>query len=119
MEISEPVRVTLGRLVKFAKIAVITGRSRQDAMEILAFEPHLLIGNHGAEWPGQEACPDSRQSSDCRIWNDILLGQLGNIPGVEIEFKGESLTLHYRASVKPERNRLVTQLPILSRRLIS
>ena len=47
----EPVRATLKRMAELAKVAVITGRSRKDALTILGMEPHLLVGNHGAEWP--------------------------------------------------------------------
>ena len=37
-------------------VAVITGRSRSDAMQHLAITPHYLIGNHGAEGlPGWES----------------------------------------------------------------
>ncbi len=38
-------------MAELAKVAVITGRSRKDALTILGMEPHLLVGNHGAEWP--------------------------------------------------------------------
>lgn len=102
VEISEPVRATLGRLVKIAKVAVITGRSRQDASAILSFEPHLLVGNHGAEWPVREGRLNSQQSVDCLLWRDKLLSLLSNVSGVEIEFKGESLSLHYRKADNAE-----------------
>lgn len=49
VKISEPARTSLKRLVELAKVAVITGRSRKDAMAILGFEPHLLVGNHGSQ----------------------------------------------------------------------
>lgn len=97
--IAEPVRATLVRLVKLAKVAVITGRSRKDALAILGMEPHLVVGNHGAEWP---AGPESRIQPFvhcCTAWREQLHKELHGIQGVEIEFKGESLSLHYRKAI--------------------
>lgn len=97
--VAEPVRSTLERLAKLAKVAVITGRSRNDAQDILGFEPHLLIGNHGAEWPFD---PDTRNHQFvqlCTAWREKLHERLSGIQGVEIEFKGESLSLHYRKAI--------------------
>ncbi|MDD2732905.1 MAG: trehalose-phosphatase [Desulfuromonadaceae bacterium] len=115
VEISEPVRATLGRLVKIAKVAVITGRSRQDALAILGFEPHVLVGSHGAEWPVREGrlnSQQSQQSADCLIWREKLFNLLSNIPGVEIEFKGESLSLHYRKADDAEATLLLIDAAI-------
>jgi trehalose 6-phosphate phosphatase len=98
-QVVEPVRTSLERLVKLAKVSVITGRSSNDALKILGLEPHLLIGNHGAEWP---VAPDTRNHQFlqwCSGWRDQLHELLNGIQGVEIEFKGESLSLHYRKSI--------------------
>jgi len=65
--IAEPVHATLGRLIKVAKVAVITGRSRQDALAILGFEPHLLVGNHGSEWPAQAGRRNWQQIALCTV----------------------------------------------------
>lgn len=96
VQISEPVRTALERLVKLAKVAVITGRSRKDAMAILGFEPHLLVGNHGAEWPPQDGRRNWELIGRCLKWKEQLQSILCCIQGVEIEFKGESVSLHYR-----------------------
>jgi len=96
--IEEPVRVTLERLVKLAKVTVITGRSRKDAQAILGLEPHLLVGNHGAEWPNQDESRNWEQIKYCLKWQEQLYEKLSYIQGVEIEFKGESLSIHYRKS---------------------
>jgi trehalose 6-phosphate phosphatase len=101
-QIDEPVRATLKRLAELAKVAVITGRSRKDALTILGMEPHLVVGNHGAEWP---AGPESRNKlfvQCCTEWREQLLKELHGIKGVEIEFKGESLSLHYRKAIHQE-----------------
>lgn len=96
VQITEPFRATLKRLVKVAKVAVITGRSRRDALDILGFEPHLLVGNHGAEWPPRDGNQNRHQFKDGLTWRAKLHEMLGNEQGIEIEFKGESLSLHYR-----------------------
>lgn len=95
-QISEQIRTTLERLITVVKVAVITGRSRKDALAILAVEPHVLVGNHGAEWPGQTTARNGEHTAVCLTWRERLYDLLGNEAGVEIECKGESLTLHYR-----------------------
>ena len=47
-KVVEPVRAVMKRLIGMARVAVITGRSRKDAQQILGVEPQLLIGNHAA-----------------------------------------------------------------------
>ena len=101
-KVAEPVRATLERLVGLAKVAVITGRSRKDALAVLGFEPHLLIGNHGAEWPPQEESRNWQQVKLCLKWQERLYENLSYVQGVEIEFKGESVSLHYRKADNPE-----------------
>ncbi|NTV48714.1 MAG: trehalose-phosphatase [Geobacteraceae bacterium] len=96
--IAEPVRDTLKRLAQLAKVVVITGRSRNDALKILEFEPDLIIGNHGSEWPAQDGKRDWQQIALCVKWQEQLKNRLGDTEGVEIEFKGESVSIHYRKS---------------------
>jgi trehalose 6-phosphate phosphatase len=98
--VAEPVRTTLERLAGLAKVAVITGRSRKDALEILGFEPHLLIGNHGAEWPFDPGTRNWQFVQLCTAWREQLHERLNGIQGVEIEFKGESISIHYRRAIK-------------------
>ncbi len=92
-QLDEQVRAALQRLIRLAKVAVITGRSRQDALAILGVEPHLLIGNHGAEW---SSVPNSSFIQDCNSWQEQLQRELRDVQGIEFEPKGESLSLHYR-----------------------
>jgi trehalose 6-phosphate phosphatase len=100
--VAEPVRATLKRLVKLAKVTVITGRSRLDALTILGFEPHLLIGNHGAEWPAHQSGTNWQFVGSCHKWRDQLHEMIRYEQGVEIEFKGESVSLHYRKAIDTE-----------------
>jgi trehalose 6-phosphate phosphatase len=101
-QIAEPLRTALVRLVKLAKVAVITGRARSDALAILGFEPHLLVGNHGSEWPPKEGHRNWQQITHSLKWHEQLKVMLSHAQGVEIEFKGESVTLHYRKADDPE-----------------
>lgn len=96
VQISEPVKTSLKRLIELAKVAVITGRSRKDALTILGMEPHLLVGNHGSEWPPQEGRRNWEHIGLCLNWKEHLQNDLCCTKGVEIEFKGESVSLHYR-----------------------
>jgi len=102
VRVTSPIRATLTRLVNLAKVAVITGRSRKDAEKILGFEPHLLIGNHGAEWPFDLSWQNSYLAETCLKWSEGLHVMLDDVQGVEIEFKGASLSLHYRKAVNQE-----------------
>ena len=101
-QVPEPVRATLKQLGKLAKVVVITGRARKDALAILGFEPHFLIGNHGAEWPPHDNYRNWHYITYCLKWRDQLYDALSCAQGVEIEFKGESLSLHYRKADDPE-----------------
>lgn len=95
-KVSEPVRTTLERLVKLARVAVITGRSRKDALSILGVVPHLIVGNHGAEWPDDSSSGNRSFAACCTAWRDQLNREIYDIRGVVIEFKGESISVHYR-----------------------
>lgn len=100
--VPEAMRVTLERLAGLAHVAVITGRSRQDAETVLGFEPHLLIGNHGAEWPPGQGRTDRHLVDQCRAWRDSLRQLVAAEKGLDMEFKGQSLSLHYRKAPDPE-----------------
>lgn len=103
VKISGPVRSGLEKLVRFAKVAIISGRSRRDALNILGFEPQMVIGNHGAEWPSNRENRSWQHVNCCLKWRDRLHDLLFDADGVEIEFKGESLAIHYRKAADPER----------------
>ena len=80
-QVTEPVRSTVQRLGKHMKVTLITGRSRKDALAILGFEPHLVIGNHGAEWPGGSDPRNQSFIQTCAAWRTQLDAQLKNFRG--------------------------------------
>ena len=83
-------------------VAVITGRAPEDARARLGFKPRHLYGNHGAQRAGQEL------SNDLATRLDPLRRQLRDSApdlhrlGIEVEDKGQSLALHYRAAANPQ-----------------
>ena len=96
--VPEATRKELRRLISYAPVAVITGRSRNDAKAHLGITPRFLIGNHGAEGlPGWEE-REKEFADICVDWerqlSRILFPEDGS--GISIENKGTSLSIHYR-----------------------
>ena len=91
-------------------VAVITGRSVDDAAQRLNFQPHYLLGNHGAEIHGAtqaKASPFGSMSSrkyDFKVAHCLehCRGRLARwtpqfqVQGIEVEDKGLSIAIHYR-----------------------
>jgi len=96
--VSEATKEELCRLIKHAPVAVITGRSRNDARAHLGIAPMFLIGNHGAEGlPGWEV--REKEFVDICIGWERQLSRIflpSNVSGISIENKGMSLSIHYR-----------------------
>lgn len=83
----------LARVCRLYPCAVISGRSRQDTLQLVASAGVLhVIGNHGLE-PGPCLAQFERQVMDARR---ILEPLVAGVPGVEIEDKRYSLAIHYR-----------------------
>lgn len=94
-------------------VAVITGRAVDDIRSRLGFEPAYVVGNHGLEGvPGWQ--PFDRHEACCRAWHAELSAALVDdarfAPGIWIEDKRYTLSVHYRAADDPE---------LMSRRLTS
>jgi len=103
ISIPEEVRQGLIQLNEMAPVAVITGRSRADAMVHLGFTPRFLVGNHGAEGlPGKEKAGQDFTGL-CREWQrqlELLLPDM-SVCGILLEAKGETIALHYRQAADP------------------
>lgn len=96
--IPDPVRKEIAILGERALVAVITGRSRLDALRHLGFAPSFLIGNHGAEGlPGWESRTQDFVST-VNGWQKQLSVLLPDNKqnDVVLENKGPTLSLHYR-----------------------
>lgn len=102
-----PVRDKLEALQGHAPVAIITGRSLEDVRQRLDFAPDYIVGNHGLEGlPGWEQRAPGFEAN-CRGWTAQLqallapfAGELG--PGVFLEDKRYSLSVHYRLARSPE-----------------
>jgi trehalose 6-phosphate phosphatase len=94
--VSVAIAQQLKQLAAMRPVAIVTGRTVRDVTPRLGFEPHYVIGNHGAEDPW---CPAPQSDHDAL---DILRARLEqNRPslshhGVTVEDKGFSMALHYR-----------------------
>jgi trehalose 6-phosphate phosphatase len=100
IRIPTAIRKALGELAGRAATAIITGRSRQDARRHLGVSPRYLIGNHGAEGlPGSEPQEAGfrRQAASWATQFDKGFPALEN-PGIVLENKGLSLSVHYRGA---------------------
>jgi trehalose 6-phosphate phosphatase len=98
IRIPESILAELIILNKKADVAVITGRSRHDAMLHLGFVPQYLIGNHGAEGlPGLET-QEEEFLLIAETWEAQLHAMLSDAGhfGFSIENKGTTVSIHYR-----------------------
>ncbi|HJV53976.1 MAG TPA: trehalose-phosphatase [Noviherbaspirillum sp.] len=94
----DAIRGQLVQLSELAPVAVITGRSLADIRGRLGFEPDFIVGNHGLEGvPGWEANA-ARHRALCDGWREQLARALPKLqdPGILVEDKRYSLSLHYR-----------------------
>ncbi|HTL11486.1 MAG TPA: trehalose-phosphatase [Bdellovibrionota bacterium] len=93
-------RFLLGELARTRKVAVLSGRGRLDLISRLDGVRCESVGNHGLETadgaPGEAHC-----RSTCGRWMRQLERE-ALPPGVELEDKGFSISLHYRAASDPE-----------------
>lgn len=94
------VRERLETLTTLAAVAILTGRSLTDIRKRLGFEPHYVIGNHGLEgMPGWEA-RSKDYAAACAAWRSALVLALRDQqrfdPGIRLEDKAYSLSVHYR-----------------------
>lgn len=104
-EVTERNRRLLGKLQQHLDVvAAVTGRAAADAQQMVGVPGVLYIGNHGMERlkNGQvDILPEVRRFRP-RI--DEVMGKLRamHLPGVHIEDKYVSLSVHYRNAEDPE-----------------
>jgi trehalose 6-phosphate phosphatase len=106
--ISQSVSGKLSRLAERLPVAILTGRTVDDVRGRLGFEPHYIVGNHGAE-----VGPDAREAAAEEL--DTVRRQLASREeelvraGITVEDKGLSLALHYRLSRRPQQAQALFQ----------
>jgi trehalose 6-phosphate phosphatase len=91
-----PVARRLDRLAALLPVAIVSGRSVDDVRGRLSFEPHFVIGSHGAEDPLVAQDPAAAARLD--RFRALLQARAGELEaaGVVIEDKRHSFALHYR-----------------------
>jgi trehalose 6-phosphate phosphatase len=89
---------------RLAVVAIVTGRAPLDARRMTGVPGLLIAGNHGTEWlePGAEVPTATAAASSVRADLDAVLAGLPSIPGVTVEHKGISGTVHYRSAPDPD-----------------
>ncbi len=127
--IPEDVQKEFTILNEQAIVAVITGRSRSDAMQYMPITPHYLIGNHGVEGlPGWEKQESEFSHTAIKWQNQLeLILSSNDTTGISIENKGATLSIHYRhtcnikaahALILSAVNRLIPQPRLISGKYI-
>jgi len=92
-------RRLLDELIQLFPVAVISGRALADVVKMLDGAPVLwVVGNHGAEWSELHA-DTGKTEQRLRAWRQVLEERLGDIPGVVIEDKRLSLSVHFRRAL--------------------
>lgn len=97
--LSRAVSARLATLVTHLPVAIVTGRSVDDVRSRLGFEPHFIVGNHGAE--SDAVAVDAHETSPAMAaLRRRLREQAATLlsAGVTVEDKVHSLALHYRLS---------------------
>ncbi|MEP6468953.1 MAG: trehalose-phosphatase [Chloroflexota bacterium] len=99
---------------QLAVVGVVTGRAAVEARRLLGTDALLVIGNHGLEWlePGARDVPPLPALAGATEAVESIVAALQLEPGVWVERKGLSATVHYRNASDPSgaRDRLLAAL---------
>jgi trehalose 6-phosphate phosphatase len=85
----------LERLARLRPLAIITVRAVADVAQRLGFAPRFIVGNDGAEVPGQAPVFDPAPLDALRARIRAQAAQL-HAARIRVEDKGDSLALHHR-----------------------
>lgn len=91
-----------------AVVAVLTGRSTDDARRMVGLDELTYIGHHGLVWweKGEERpLAEVARYEGLVRWAKEELASTLDLPGLVLEDKGIALAFHYRTSPEPERTR--------------
>lgn len=97
-------RDTLRALAQRIAVVALTGRSVADARRIVGLDTLVYSGNHGAEWweDGVARTEPSAAAYAPRVREIAEAVERGiAIPGIYLEQKGASLSVHYRNATEP------------------
>lgn len=99
--ISQAVSGKLQRLASRLPVAIVTGRRVDDVRPRLGFQPHFVVGNHGAEMDEADVAQAAGALQEVRGELERREVELTRA-GIMVEDKGLSLALHYRLSRRPD-----------------
>lgn len=88
---------------RLAVVGVVTGRAALDARRILGRDDILVIGNHGLEWLEAGAATPTASPELAATARSIerAMAAVPREPGVSVEDKGLSATVHFRNAPDP------------------
>ena len=92
---------------RLAVVALVTGRAPLDARRLAGVPGLLIAGNHGMEWlepDADEAHAAPGEASFRDHLNEVIAG-LPDLPGIVVEHKGVSASVHYRNAPDPDATR--------------
>ena len=89
---------------RLAVVAIVTGRAPADARRMAGVPGVLIAGNHGTEWlePGADEAVAPAGAGELRTGLDAVLARLPETPGVVIEHKGSTASVHFRSALDPK-----------------
>lgn len=103
------VRLLLARLAqRLDLVAVVSGRSVEEARHLIGVEGIVYVGNHGLEWWEQGRALVDREAEGYASVIRAALDQLRKRslgPGIILEEKGATASIHYRQSPTPATTR--------------
>lgn len=95
----------LERLQVRFPIAVVTGRSLKDVQKRLGFEPDYVVGNHGVEGLPKFSTASRVAAEASAVWLKRLRRVAKEIPGLLVDDKKFSLTVHFSGTEDPGRTK--------------
>ncbi|MBM3939869.1 MAG: trehalose-phosphatase [SAR202 cluster bacterium] len=107
--VPEPTRRSLAALAARLTVVALTGREVPAARRMVGLDNITYIGNHGVEWwaDGRRIiAPEAERFVEQMHATAVAAeGRFRSTPGVLVEDKGPSVSIHYRAADSPERAR--------------
>ena len=98
-------RSALAALAGRIAVVALTGRSIADARRMVGLDTLVYCGNHGAEWweDGAARIEPAAAPYVLRVRETAqAVESVISIPGIIVEDKGASLSVHYRNAPQPE-----------------
>lgn len=105
----------LQELSNLVPVAIISGRSLSDLKMRVDITSVHLVGNHGLEGINHVGSSLQKAEDDCKSWkSQIERSNFG--PGVHLEDKTYSLSIHYRRSrnKKSDKSKILSTVSLLS-----